>query len=151
MRFQTADLSREIRTPVLKTFESFCIRSGLSWCGGIGIGGGVMLNVLKIVLLVLLGVLAMSVLVSGIGYGDWFPREAFTDFLINALVTLFLSSGVLFCAIKMGSAINRGTPTKNRYTRILIPSFIFIIIADIFFTVISIFKGGIFRGWLSRK
>ena len=31
------------------------------------------------------------------------------------------------------------------------PSFIFILFADIFFVIISIFKGGIFRGWLSKK
>ncbi len=35
--------------------------------------------------------------------------------------------------------------------RIMLPSFLFIIAADIFFTVISIIKGGIFRGWFSKK
>ena len=39
----------------------------------------------------------------------------------------------------------------RKYTRILIPSFIFIVFADIFFIIISIFEGGIFRGWLAKK
>ena len=33
---------------------------------------------------------------------------------------------------------------------ILIPSFVFILFADIFFTILSVFQGGFFRGWFSR-
>ena len=32
----------------------------------------------------------------------------------------------------------------------MLPSFIFIIFADIFFVIISILQGGVFRGWFSR-
>jgi len=32
-----------------------------------------------------------------------------------------------------------------------VPSFVFIIYADIFFTIMSLFQGGIFRGWLAKK
>lgn len=31
------------------------------------------------------------------------------------------------------------------------PSFVFIIFADIFFTIMSLFQGGIFRGWFAKK
>ena len=34
--------------PLMQVLENFCARSGLTWCGGIGIGGGVMLNVERI-------------------------------------------------------------------------------------------------------
>ena len=67
--------------PMMQNFEHFCSRAGLTWGGGVGIGGGVMLNV----------------------------------------------------------------------TRILIPSFVFILFADIFFVIISLFEGGLFRGWLAKK
>ena len=67
--------------PLMQVFENFCRRAGLTWGGGVGIGGGVMLNV----------------------------------------------------------------------TRILLPSFIFILFADIFFVIVSLFQGGLFRGWLARK
>ena len=40
---------------------------------------------------------------------------------------------------------------REKYTRILIPSFLFVIAANIFFVIISVFQGGIFRGWLSKK
>jgi hypothetical protein len=33
----------------------------------------------------------------------------------------------------------------------MVPSFVFIIFADIFFIVVSLFQGGIFRGWFARK
>ncbi len=36
-------------------------------------------------------------------------------------------------------------------TRILIPSFALIIFANIFFIIISVFQGGLFRGWLAKK
>lgn len=60
--------------PLMQVMENFCIRSGNTWCGGLGIGGGVML-----------------------------------------------------------------------------PSFIFIIAADIFLSILSLFNGGLFRGWLKKK
>jgi hypothetical protein len=33
----------------------------------------------------------------------------------------------------------------------MLPSFVFILFADIFFTIVSVFQGGIFRGWLAKK
>jgi hypothetical protein len=33
----------------------------------------------------------------------------------------------------------------------MVPSFVFIIFADIFFTIMSLFQGGIFRGWFAKK
>ena len=73
------------------------------------------------------------------------------NFLTQALVIGFLNLGVLWYAFRMGRAINKGEARGEKYTRILIPSFIFIFFADIFFTIFSIFEGGMFRGWLSRK
>ena len=40
---------------------------------------------------------------------------------------------------------------RKKYTRILILSFIFILFADIFFTIISLLEGGLFRGWPAKK
>ena len=38
----------------------------------------------------------------------------------------------------------------SRYDE-MIPSLIFILFADVFFIIISLFEGGIFRGWLAKK
>ncbi|MCH5270334.1 MAG: hypothetical protein J1E83_06245 [Lachnospiraceae bacterium] len=137
--------------PLLQVFQNFCARSNLNWCGGIGIGGGVMLNVTRILFVVQIGVLLLNILLSGVQTGNFFPTELLTDFGVDFLILLFLNLGVLFYTLKMGIAINQGSFYGKRYTRILIPSFVFIIFTDIFFTIISIFKGGVFRGWLSAK
>ncbi|MCD7772219.1 MAG: hypothetical protein LUH23_09075 [Oscillospiraceae bacterium] len=135
---------------VMRIFENFCRKSGCTWKGGVGIGGGVMLNVTRILLPVFVGLLAVSILISGISYGNWVAGEAWRSFLIQLLVLLFLNSGVLFETAKMAVKIRKQADFGEHYTRIMLPSFLFILIADIYFAVVSVFKGGIFRGWLRK-
>ena len=45
---------------LMQVFTNFCKRSGLNWCGGIGIGGGVMLNVMRIMFYVQVGLLLLN-------------------------------------------------------------------------------------------
>ncbi len=137
--------------PLLRVFKNFCERSNLEWGGGIGIGGGVMLNVYRIVYVVQIGVLFLNILLNGIQNGNFLPVSALENFAEQTLIIIFLNLGVFFYIIRMGSAINKGKFFGKRYTRIMIPSFVFIIFADIFFTIISIFQGGIFKGWLAKK
>lgn len=136
---------------LLQVFRNFCARSGLTWGGGIGVGGGVMLNVMRIVFCVQVGLLFLNIFLSGTQNGNWLPVDAFTNFASQALTIGFLNLGVFLYSFCMGKAINKGETCGEKYTRILIPSFVFILFADIFFTIFSIFEGGIFRGWLSRK
>ena len=137
--------------PLMRQMENFCARAGLTWGGGVGIGGGVMLNVTRIMIFVDAGILALNTLLSGINTGNFFPADAWLSFAESALLLLYFNLGVIFFLARMGGHIRKGTDAGKRYTRILIPSFVFIIFADIFFIVISLFKGGLFRGWLARK
>lgn len=137
--------------PLLQVFQNFCARSRLEWGGGIGIGGGVMLNVTRILFFVQVGLLLLNIVLRFMQNGVSFPSDILGDFAVNMAVLLFLNLGVFYYILKMGSAINRGGFFGKKYTRILIPSFVFIIFADIFFTIISIFEGGIFRGWFVKK
>ncbi len=137
--------------PLMQLFENFCARAGLTWGGGVGIGGGVMLNVTRILFIVDIALLLVNVTLSVVATGDFFPREAWVSFATNALLLLYFNLGVLFYLGRMGAAIRKGGSAGKKYTRILIPSFVFILFADIFFTIISLFQGGIFRGWLARK
>lgn len=137
--------------PLLRVFQNFCARSNLVWCGGIGIGGGVMLNVTRILFIVQVGLLLLNMILSGMQNGNFLPIDALKNFAVDTLVLLFLNLGVFFYIIRMGSSINKGKFFGKKYTRILIPSFVFIIFADIFFVIISIFQGGFFRGWLAKK
>ena len=137
--------------PLMQTFEHFCARAGLAWGGGVGIGGGVMLNVSRILFFVDIGILALNTLLSVINTGSFFPKDAWISFAESAALLLYFNLGVLFCLIRMGGHIRRGTFSGRKYTRILIPSFVFILFADIFFFIISVFEGGLFRGWLAKK
>ena len=137
--------------PLMQIFEHFCSRAGLTWGGGVGIGGGVMLNVTRILFMVDIALLLLNTVLSVINTGNFFPKGAWISFGENAALLLYFNLGVLFFLARMGSHIRKGTFSGKKYTRILIPSFIFILFADIFFVIISLFEGGLFRGWLAKK
>ena len=128
--------------------EHFCARSGLDWCGGIGIGGGVMLNVERIMMTVMFGIMLLNVLVQAVQGGD--ALEPVKSFGLSLLQMVVLCCGIIAFLIRLVCHINRGADAGKRYTRIMLPSFIFILFADVFFTILSILQGGIFRGWFSR-
>ena len=137
--------------PLMQNFEHFCSRAGLNWGGGVGIGGGVMLNVCRFVILVQTGLLLLNIALSAINTGNFFPAGAWSGFAENAAIFLYFNLGVFVYIARMGCFIRKGTFSGKKYTRILIPSFVFILFADIFFVIISFFEGGLFRGWLAKK
>ena len=130
--------------PLMQIYENFCKRCNFRWCGGVGIGGGVMLNVMRIMFLVYAGLFILNTIMAGL-------NAALPIFAEQLIVVLFFSFGAFLYCLRMGIAINKGTNCGVKFTRILLPSFLFILAADIFFVIISIFQGGIFRGWLRRK
>lgn len=137
--------------PLFRVMENFCIRCNLQWCGGIGIGGGVMFNTLRIILMIEIGIFVLSIFISGILYANWFPAEIIHSLLSMILIISFFHLGVFFHMARMGLKINRRENFGEKYTRILLPSFLFILIADVFFLIVSLLKGGLFKGWLKRK
>ena len=137
--------------PLMQVFENFCVRAGLAWGGGVGIGGGVMLNVTRILFVVEIALLVLNTVLSAVHTGDFFPKEAWLSFAENTVLLLYFNLGVLFYLSGMGRAIRKGTAFGKKYTRILIPSFVFILFADIFFAIVSLLQGGVFRGWLAKK
>ncbi len=137
--------------PLMQLMENFCRRAGLTWGGGVGIGGGVMLNVTRILYFVQVGMLVLNLLFNGISTGDFLPVGPLQSFVKNVLWLLYFNLGVLLYLIRMGRAIRKGEEAGKRYTRILVPSFIFILFADVFFIILSFLEGGMFRGWLAKK
>lgn len=135
----------------MRLFGHFCDRAGLSFRGGVGVGGGVMLNVTRILFVVQVGLLLLNTVLSAAETGDFFPAAAWRSFLENAGILLFFNLGVLFYLIRMARCIRKGIDSGKRYTRIMVPSFLFILFADIFFIIMSVLQGGVFRGWLSKK
>ena len=130
---------------LMQIFENFCNRSGLNWCGGIGIGGGVMLNVMRVMFFVYIGLFVLNMIMGN-------PvKDDLIELAKGLGAVLFFNLGVFGLSAAMGAAIRKGRSFGVKFTRALMPSFIFIIVADIFFILISLLKGGVFRGWLSKK
>ena len=129
---------------LMQVLENFCNRCNFQWCGGVGIGGGVMLNVMRIMFFVYAGLFILNTVTSGL-------TVSLPIFAEQLVVILFFSFGAFFYCLRMGIAVNKGVTCAVKFTRILLPSFVFILVADIFFVIISIFQGGIFKGWLRRK
>lgn len=137
--------------PLMQIFENFCSRSNIKWGGGIGVGGGVMLNVYRIVYIVQIALLLLNIVLSVVNTGSFIPKSALINFLEDTAILIFLNIGVFLFSFLMGNKIRKREFFGKKYTRIMIPSFLFIIFADFFFVIISVLHGGIFKGWLKKK
>ena len=135
---------------LMQVMENFCERSGNKWCGGLGIGGGVMMNVLRILITVFFILMLVNILL-GLLFEHAFNVSYIIQFAKQALEVLIFGCGIITFDIWFATCINSRKEFGKHYTRIMLPSFLFIIIADIFFVITSVFSGGIFRGWLSKK
>lgn len=135
--------------PALHMLQAWCERVGIPWGGGIGVGGGVMLQVLGIVYPILIGIILLQTALSFFSAGT-IPGGLWCSLAIQICTWLFLNSGVLFCKARLSSAVRRGKPLANQFTRVMMPSFLFIPIADIFMILSSLFQGRFLFALLKR-
>ena len=126
--------------PALNMLQAWCERAEITWGGGIGIGGGVMLQVLGIIYPILIGIILLQMALSLCSSGT-IAGELWRSFVIQMLTWLFLNSGMLWCMARLSSAIRRERVLPNQFTRVMIPSWLFIPIADVFMILSSLFQG----------
>lgn len=133
----------------LRIYEAWCRRTGMIWCGGLGIGGGVILRWMCM----LTGLFA--VLDTG-----RFIFQAQTNELTalavlrcysSMLVTAAMCLPALICLWRMGCRIQCGCSCKNQYTRCLIPAFLFIPISDMFMAISALTYGQLPHRLLKRS
>lgn len=135
--------------PALHMLQAWCERAGITWGGGIGVGGGVMLQVLGIVYPILIGIALIQIVLSLFGTGTA-PRELWQSLAIQIFTWLFLNIGVLFCMARLSSAIRGKRVLADQFTRVMIPSFLFIPVADLFMILSSLFQGRFLFALLKR-
>ena len=135
--------------PALHMLHAWCERAGITWGGGIGVGGGVMLQVLGIVYPILIGIILLQMALSFFSTGT-VSRELWHSLAIQMSTWLFLNIGVLFCMARLSSAIRGGRVLTDQFTRVMIPSFLFIPIADIFMILSALFQGRFLFALLKR-
>ena len=125
--------------PHLRLYEGWCRRAGVIWGGGLGIGGGVMLNWLCM-LFPLFAFLHTVEVVTMAQSGTLTPLSAL-DCCSGTLIDLFFCTGLIWGLALMGRRVRKGICGVNRYTRVLVPSFLFLIGADIFMLLSALFRG----------
>lgn len=124
----------------LEMYQCWCEHAGVIWGGGIGIGGGVMLHTLSLVYPVVFLVLALCSLYNLIHIGI-VPPVLLRSFAENLIIYLFLNSGMVVFIARLTSSIKMGVTTADRFTRVMIPSFLFLVFADIFMILSALFHG----------
>jgi len=126
----------------LEQYKCWCERTGITWGGGLGIGGGVMLHVLYKIMLIWNGIEFAIGIITNIVYGNPFINNALLlGFAHSMIRMLFFYSGMLFFEFILAWAIKNKRSIKNKYTRVMLPSFIFIIVANIFMALTGLFHG----------
>lgn len=124
----------------LRMYQCWCRRASVTWGGGIGIGGGEMFYILSLYFPVLLTVMAVFRL---IGYGAG-AAPALSDWIFLAedlAIYLFFNCGIFSCMVWCAFHIRRLRPMKECYTRVMVPAFLFIPLADIFMAITAIANG----------
>lgn len=135
----------------LLQYECFCERSGIAWGGGIGLGGGVMLHALYYVLLVRSLLFLLSMLLN-LFSGDYIVNSALLwSFGRSILSFLYFNGGMLFASIKMAHAVRKGLFMGTLYMRALLPTFLFLPIADLFMALSALVRGKLLFSLYKRE
>ena len=91
-------------------------------------------------LIIGIGIILLQMALSFFSTGT-LPGELWCSLAIQICTWLFLNSGLLFCLARLSSAIRRERVLPNRFTRVMIPAFLFVPVADVFMTLSSLFHG----------
>jgi len=123
-------------------YQCWCERTGIKWGGGLGIGGGVMLHVLyKITLIWSCIQLAIGVIFNIVNGNPYINNALLSGFAQGMILMLFFYCGMLLFEFILAWAIRNKRSIKNKYTRVMLPSFIFIIVATIFMALTGLLHG----------
>ena len=125
---------------LLNIMRTFCKAAGLTWGGGLGIGAGEMLSVLRVspifALLSLLLSVPLILFTGGSFLGLWISSG------ISVAVFLILSSRLFYSIHKLQRAVRRGKVIPDFYTGLtLCPRFLFIIVANMYMIVRAMLFG----------
>ncbi|MDR0231630.1 MAG: hypothetical protein LBI82_05870 [Dysgonamonadaceae bacterium] len=129
--------------------KCWCKKTGVSYSGGVGIGGGEMMGVLPIIifLAVLIPLIKMiiGIFYTPVEYLSLSTVVASFDwrYMVNSLlVYLVLNFGMLVSLFRLRLRIPQERSIKEIYTGpTLFPKTLFIIIANIFWVIKATFKG----------
>ena len=127
--------------PALNTYALWCKRAGLAWCGGIGIGSGVMLGFIRVLPFIGLGICAAELLVRSFIlitggafsisslFAGYFPL----NFIIQTAVWFLFSMGAFVHIFALRNSVIKKCIRPLRYTTAwFCPRFLFVIMASLY-------------------
>ncbi len=123
----------------LRIYEGFCRRAGITWGSGLGLGGGVMLYWMCILTPLFLGINTIKVIAHAMTQS--LTLRDVWGYYSGAVITLLLCAGFFVCAGILGSSIRHGRSHRNMYTRVLVPSLLFLPVADLFMLISALCNG----------
>ena len=74
-------------------------------------------------------------------YSRTVPTGLLLSFAENPLICLFLNSGMVVFIARLTSSIKKRITTADRFTRVMLPSFLFLVFADLFMIPGALFHG----------
>lgn len=125
----------------LRMYQCWCRRAGLAWGGGVGIGGGEMFRCLAVYYPVVFAVLLAVNFVRYCAAGTAPALSAWRPLAENIGIYLFFNCGIFYCMARLSLGMRRLRQMKDRCTRVMVPAFLFIPMADIFMAVTALFQG----------
>jgi len=126
----------------LEQYKCWCKRANITWGGGLGIGGAAMLHVVSYVLFLWNIIqLAIGIIFNIVNGYPVLNNGMLAGFSQGMLFWLFYNSGLFFYTFILARAIKKKKTIKNWYTRAMVPSFLFLIFADIFMALNALFRG----------
>lgn len=127
----------------LRMYECWCRRTGLIWGGGVGIGGGEMFHCLAAYYPIAFAVLIAVNLIRHCAMGTAITFSTWKPLMENIGIYLFFNCGIFYCMARLSINVRKLQQMKNYYTRVMVPAFLFIPMADVFMTISALFNGKI--------
>ncbi len=127
----------------LRMYECWCRRTGLTWGGGVGIGGGEMFHCLAVYYPIVFAVLIVVNLIKHYAMGTAVTFSTWQPLMENIGIYLFFNCGIFYFIARLSINVRKLRQIKNHYTRVMVPAFLFIPMADIFMTITALFNGKI--------
>ena len=126
----------------LEQYKCWCNRVNATWGGGLGIGGAVMLHsIFYVIPLWSVIQFVIGIIINVISGKTAINNWMLTAFGYGMLIWLFLNIGLFFNTFILTQAIKKKKIIRNLYTRVMLPSFVFLLVADIFMALSALFHG----------
>lgn len=144
----------------LNTYALWCRRAGVDWCGGIGVGSGVMLGFLRLLPVLGLAVTGIGLLARGLllSVGSGFSLSALLSgylpitLLSQTALWLLFSLGAFLHIFRLRAAVAAGRPHPVRFTTVwFCPRPLFVAMASLYWVLRALLLHGVPPWRLFRK